>query len=75
MLRRKRRGIKPSARIKDGVKGEDQGGHLIARIFNGPSEQINYIPQNAKLNNGEWRAMENEWKKELKAGKRVEFDI
>jgi hypothetical protein len=29
--------------IKDGVKGEDQGGHLIARIFNCPSEQINYI--------------------------------
>jgi len=46
--------------IKDGVKGEDQGGHLIARIFNCPGEQINYIPQNAKLNNGEWRAMENE---------------
>lgn len=46
--------------IKDGVKGEDQGGHLIVRIFNGPGERINYIPQNAKLNNGEWRAMENE---------------
>ena len=61
--------------IKDGVKGEDQGGHLIARIFNGPGEQINYIPQNAKLNNGEWRAMENEWKKELRAGKKVEVEI
>ena len=61
--------------IKDGVKGEDQGGHLIARIFNGPGEQINYIPQNAKLNNGKWRAMENEWKKELKAGKKVEVEI
>ena len=36
--------------IKDGVKGEDQGGHLIARIFNGPGEQISDIPQNAKLN-------------------------
>ena len=61
--------------IKDGVKGEDQGGHLIVRIFNGPGEQINYIPQNAKLNNGEWRAMENEWKKELRAGKKVEVEI
>ena len=64
-----------SVEIKDGVKGEDQGGHLIARIFNGPGEQINYIPQNAKLNNGKWRAMENEWKKELKAGKKVEVEI
>ena len=61
--------------IKDGVKGEDHVGHLIVRIFNGPGEQINYIPQNAKLNNGEWRAMENEWKKELRAGKKVELDI
>ena len=56
--------------IKDGVKGEDQGGHLIARIFNGPDEQINYILQNAKLDNGEWRAIENEWKKELRDGKK-----
>ena len=61
--------------IKDEVKGEDQGGHLIVRIFNGPGEQINCIPQNARLNNGEWRVMENEQKKELKAGKRVEVDI
>ena len=30
---------------------------------------------NTLLNNGKWRAMENEWKKELKAGKRVEVDI
>ena len=30
---------------------------------------------NTLLNNGKWRAMENEWKKELKAGKKVEFDI
>ena len=30
---------------------------------------------NTLLNNGEWRAMENEWKKELKAGKRVEVEI
>ena len=30
---------------------------------------------NTLLNNGKWRAMENEWKKELKAGKRVEVEI
>ena len=61
--------------IKDGVKGEDQGGHLIARIFNGPGEQINYIPQNAKLNNGKWRAMEAKWQKALEEGKKVEIEI
>ena len=61
--------------IKDGVKGEDQGGLLIARSFNCPGEQINYIPQNAKLNNGEWRAMEAKWQKALKEGKKVEIEI
>ena len=30
---------------------------------------------NTLLNNGKWRAMENEWKKELKAGKKVEVEI
>ena len=30
---------------------------------------------NTLLNNGEWRAMENEWKKELRAGKKVEVEI
>lgn len=61
--------------MKDGIIGEDQGGHIIARIFNGPGEQINYIPQNAKLNNGEWKSMENTWKKALSEGKKVEVDI
>ena len=61
--------------IKDGVKGEDQGGHLIARIFNGPGEQINYILQNANLNNGEWRVMEAKWQKALEEGKKVEIEI
>ena len=55
-----RKAVEIKGGVKGGVKGEDQGGLLIARIFNGPDERINYIPQNAKLNNGEWRAMENE---------------
>ena len=28
-----------SVEIKDGVRGKDQGGHIIARIFNGPGER------------------------------------
>ncbi len=64
-----------SVEIKDGIKGEDQGGHIIARIFNGPGEQINYVPQTAKLNNGEWKSMENSWKKSLSEGKKIEVDI
>lgn len=64
-----------SVEIKDGVKGEDQGGHIIARIFNGPGEQVNYVPQTAALNNGEWKTMEKKWKDALSEGKKVEVDI
>ena len=46
-----------SVDVKNGIKGDDQGGHIIARVFNGPGEQINYVPQTAKLNNGEWKSM------------------
>ena len=64
-----------SVDIKDGIKGDDQGGHIIARVFNGPGEQINYVPQTAKLNNGEWKSMEKKWKDALSEGKKVEVDI
>ncbi len=31
--------------LKDGIKGTDDGGHLIANVLNGPGEQINYVPK------------------------------
>lgn len=64
-----------SVDIKDGIKGDDQGGHIIARVFNGPGEQINYVPQTATLNNGEWKTMEKKWNDALSEGKKVEVDI
>ena len=64
-----------SVDVKNGIKGDDQGGHIIARVFNGPGEQINYVPQTAKLNNGEWKSMEKKWKDALSEGKKVEVDI
>ena len=39
----------------------DQGGHMVGARFNGPVEQINYFPQNAGLNQGAWKSMEDEW--------------
>ena len=54
-----------SVELKNGLKGEDDGGHIIAQIFNGPGEQINYVPQAQTLNRGDWKAMENEWKEAL----------
>ncbi len=64
-----------SVELKDGVKGTDEGGHLIADRFYGPGEQINYLPQKGSLNQGAWKKMENDWAKELAAGKKVEVDI
>ena len=50
--------------IKDG-RAEDDGGHMIASIFNGPGEQINLLPMDSNLNRGEWKRMENLWAKAL----------
>ena len=62
-----------SVDVKNGIKGDVQGGHIIARVFNGPGEQINYVPQTAKLNNGEWKSMEKKWKDALSEGKRLKL--
>ncbi|WP_062270714.1 DNA/RNA non-specific endonuclease [Endozoicomonas arenosclerae] len=51
--------------IKDGLT-DDDGGHLIASIFDGPGEQINYLPMNSNLNRGGWKRMENKWAEALK---------
>ncbi|EHA1124186.1 hypothetical protein FG475_03510 [Vibrio navarrensis] len=52
-------------------------GHLIASIFKGPGEQINYAAMNGNLNKGAWKRMENEWAKALKGNppKSVEVEI
>ena len=54
-----------TAGIKDGVE-DDEGGHLIASIFNGPGEQINYAAMNGNLNKGAWKKMESDWAKALR---------
>ncbi|WP_245964392.1 DNA/RNA non-specific endonuclease [Sphingorhabdus wooponensis] len=54
---------------------KDHGGHFIAREFAGPEISYNHFAQNARFNLSEYRAIENKWKKALKAGKRVTVDI
>ncbi len=46
----------------------DDVGHMIARIFKGPYENINLLPQDANLNRGAWRAMEQDWAKSIAQG-------
>nr|WP_242617081.1 DNA/RNA non-specific endonuclease [Vibrio vulnificus] len=50
--------------IKDGLV-DDKGGHLIASIFKGPGEQINYAAMNGNLNKGAWKRMEINGRKHL----------
>lgn len=59
---------------KDG-QANDQGGHLQATTHGGAGEQINLLPQDAKLNNSEWKKMENTWTKAANEGKDVKVKI
>jgi filamentous hemagglutinin len=59
---------------KCGIDG-DEGGHLIASIFEGPGEKLNLLPMNGNLNKGAWKTMENEWSSALKEGKSVSVKI
>lgn len=62
--------------IKDGLE-DDHGGHLIASMFDGLGEQINYVPMNKKVNGsgGEWGSLERIWRNELDRGSVVKVDI
>lgn len=59
---------------KCGVTG-DEGGHLIASIFNGPGEKLNLVPMDGNLNKGAWKQMENTWANALKDGRTVDVNI
>ncbi|WP_249939006.1 DNA/RNA non-specific endonuclease, partial [Tenebrionicola larvae] len=59
---------------KCGFEG-DEGGHLIASIFNGPGEKLNLVPMDGNLNKGAWKQMENTWAKALGEGKAVKVNI
>ena len=63
--------------IKQGTKGVDDGSHLIANMFKGSSEQINYIPMTKEINRGAWKEMEKKWQSALKEipPKKVEVNI
>lgn len=54
---------------------DDQGGHLIASIFNGPGDRLNLVPMNGNLNTGAWKKVENRLADALKDGKSVEAKV
>ncbi|WP_335307069.1 DNA/RNA non-specific endonuclease [Sphingomonas adhaesiva] len=56
-------------------RGTDDGGHYIAARFNGPSDAFNHFAQGSKVNRGKYRALEDEWAREKRAGKVVTVKI
>lgn len=56
-------------------KHTDQGGHLIGARFGGKSIDVNLFPQNQNFNQGAYKALENEWERQLKNGNKVFVDI
>jgi hypothetical protein len=53
----------------------DDGGHYIARRFNGPRDAFNHFAQDRNFNRGAYREMEREWGRELAAGHKVHVRI
>lgn len=53
----------------------DDGGHYIARRFNGPPDSFNLFPQDTNFNRGKYRLLEDEWARARRAGKKVEIEI
>lgn len=61
--------------VKEGIRGTDQGGHIVASRFWGPGEQINLYPQSANLNLGAWKQMENIWAEAIVQGGDVKIQV
>ena len=59
---------------EDRLEG-DQGGHLIGFRFNGSEKIDNIVPMDGRLNQGEYKQLENEWAAELKKGNTVDVTI
>jgi hypothetical protein len=57
------------------IQCADHGGHLIACRFGGSGDIDNLVSMDAKLNQGEFKKLENRWAKSLEEGKPVQVKI
>ena len=53
----------------------DHRGHIIADILGGSNTKENLVAQDSVLNQGPYKALENDMKKQLKAGKKVDVTV
>lgn len=70
-----RNGYQQTKAGRDDRLGDDQGGHLIASIFNGPGDRLNLVAMNGNLNQGAWKKLENQLADALKNGKTVDVQV
>lgn len=56
-------------------RASDDGGHYIAARFDGPTDAFNHFAQDANFNRGGYRALEDQWAREKRAGHRVVVKI
>lgn len=68
----------PSAQTRAGGPNRrtgDEGGHYIARRFNGPTEAFNHFAQDRNFNRSDYSKLENAWARALRAGHTVQVSI
>jgi hypothetical protein len=53
----------------------DDGGHYVAPRFNAPTRPFNLLPQDMNLNRGRWRTLEDEWARDRRANRQVDYMI
>ena len=53
----------------------DEGGHYIARRFDGPTDAFNHFAQDGNFNKGAYAKLENGWAKMTSAGEKVHVSI
>lgn len=56
-------------------KTTDEGGHFIARRFNGPTEACNHFAQDRNFNRSKFKALENLWQRALDKQQQVVLDF
>lgn len=56
-------------------RATDDGGHYVAPRFNAPTASFNLTAQDVNLNRGRWRTMEDEWARDRRAGREVDYLI
>lgn len=70
-----RNGYQQRVSGRDDRLPDDQGGHLIASIFNGPGDRLNLVPMDGNFNMGAWKTLETRFADALKDGKTVDVNI